>query len=93
MQACKNGGDGASIGFFENGFDVFTCLHLFFAKHGLIFVLVKGITTEMVLRHLLYAHLINFEFEVVAWAQVRTITSETSFKWKLLVSTIFLKIC
>ena len=51
-------------------------LHFFvFAKHGLSFVLVKGITIVMVIRYLLYAHLTNFEFVGVAWAQVRTITS------------------
>ena len=54
-----------------------------FAKYGLNFVLVKGITTVMVLRHLLYAHLTNFEFVDVAWAQVRTITFGTSFILRL----------
>ena len=38
------------------------------AKHGLNLVFVKGITTVMVLRHLLYPHLTKFEFVVVAWA-------------------------
>ena len=33
-----------------------------FANHELIFVLVKGIIAEMVLKHLLYVHLTNFEF-------------------------------
>ena len=36
--------------------------------------------------------LTNFEFVGVSWAHVRTIISGTSFKWKLLVSSIFLKI-
>ena len=39
-----------------------------FAIHEKNLVLVKGITTVMVLRHLLYAHLTNFEFVGVAWA-------------------------
>ena len=59
---------------------------LVFAKYGLNFVLVKGITTVMVLRHLLYAYLTNFEFVGVAWAHVRTITSQTSFNLKLFCS-------
>ena len=55
-------------------------LHFFVcAIHGWSFVLVKGITTVMVLKHLLYAHLANFEFVDVAWTQVRAITSRTSF--------------
>ena len=37
----------------------------------------------MVLRHVFYAHLTNFEFVGVAWAQVRTITSQTSFNLRL----------
>ena len=39
-----------------------------FAIHGMNLVFVKGITTVMVLRDVLYAHLINFEFVGVAWA-------------------------
>ena len=39
-----------------------------FANHGLIFVLVKRITTMVVLRYLMYIHLTKFEFVSVAWA-------------------------
>ena len=35
---------------------------LVFEKHGLDLVLVKVITTVMVLRHLMCTHLTNFEF-------------------------------
>ena len=51
--------DGAIIGSFVEGLVFLHALHFVFAKHELIFVLVKGITTVMVLKHLLYAHLLN----------------------------------
>ena len=44
----------------------YTICTFVFANHGLIFVLVKMITTVMVLRHLLFVHLTNFEFVDVA---------------------------
>ena len=67
MQACKFGGNEVNTGFLRIlGFHN-VCI-LVVAKHGLNLVLVKGITTVMVLRHLLYAHLTNFEFVGVAWA-------------------------
>ena len=72
--------------FFENCLLFLHVLHFFvYAIHGWSFVLVKGITTVMVLRHLLYAHLTNFEFVGVAWAQVTAITSRTSFNLRLCV--------
>ena len=52
-------GDGAIIGSFVEDLVFLHALHFFFAKHELIFVLVKGITTVMVLKHLLYAHLLT----------------------------------
>ena len=68
MQDCRflsSKGDGAVTSSFEDFLVICTFV---FANHGLIFVLVKEITTMMVLRHLLYAHLTNFEFVGVAWA-------------------------
>ena len=47
-------GDGAITGSFVESLVFLHALHLVFAKHKLIFVLVKGITTVMVLKHLIY---------------------------------------
>ena len=52
-------GDGAITGSFFEDLVFLHALHLVFAKHELIFVLVKGITTVMVLKHLLYAHVLT----------------------------------
>ena len=52
-------GDGAITGSFVKSLVFLHALHLVFAKHELIFVLVKGITTVMVLKHLMYAHLLT----------------------------------
>ena len=69
LQIVSSNGDGAGTCFFENCLMFLHDLHFFvYAKHGLSFVLVKGVTTMMVLRHLLYAHWTNFEFVGVAWA-------------------------
>ena len=52
-------GDGAITGSFVENLVFLHTLHLVFAKHELIFVLVKEITTVMVLKHLMYAHLLT----------------------------------
>ena len=52
-------GDGAITSSFVEGLVFLHALHFVIAKHELIFVLVKGITTVVVLKHLLYAHLLT----------------------------------
>ena len=52
-------GDGAITGSFVEGLVFLHALHIVFAKHELIFVLVKEITTVVVLKHLMYAHLLT----------------------------------
>ena len=52
---------------------------LVFTNHGLIFVLVKKITTVVVLKHLIYIHLTNFEFVGVCMD-----TSEDHHLWNKL---------